>query len=373
VGLTSPALSYVLGAVAIVLLVAILAGWRWMSKPGVRSIALRVVSIVLLQASVLAFIFVAVNRSAEFYSSWSDLFGSDTTAGAVVAPAKVTSAKVASVAETARIVLHIPGQSAPAGSLQSVSLSGKLSGLTVAGHVFVPAGYPASGGTAGYPVIVVLSNQLNSPKSPYGAVRLAEDMARQIAARQLPPLVMVMLPASLSKSGDGCLNVPAEPAAGGAPVQAATFFSQDLPGLMASGYRARTPPGGWALLADGSGGYCALQLAVANSWVYSVAVAPVGNFTNPPGWAATAGSAQLADQDNLLWLMRNQPMQRVDVLLTSPATGQATGTDEALLTLARPPMHVSTTLLNAGTWPLAGVLTWIGKALGQHAAAEPGG
>ena len=165
---------------------------------------------------------------------------------------------------------------------------------------------------------------------------------------------MVMLPARVGSQADaadqGCLDVPAGP-------QVGTFFAQDLPQAVESAYRAVSGPAGWALLADSSGGYCAVQLAMTDSQVYSVAVAPPADYAVPPGSGEFGGSPQIAAEDDLLWRLQHQPMQPISVLFAGP--GQA----RAFLSLVRPPMRVRSIPLTAGNWPLAPVLAWIGRTM----------
>ena len=149
-------------------------------------------------------------------------------------------------------------------------------------------------------------------------------------------------------------------------VQAATFFAQDLPGMLESGFRAESSASGRALLGDSSGGFCALQLTLNYSWVFSVAVAPDGAYSQPPGSSEDAGSPQLGQQENLLWLLHSQPMQPVSVLFTGSSLG-SDGQAASFLTAARRPMRVATASLESGSWPLDGVLSWIGAQIGAEA------
>src|ERR1039457_5736240 len=81
VGLTSPALVLLLGVTVAVLLAVILLGWGRLAGQGARRVALRAAVLCALQASVLSLVFVLVNNSLVFYSSWADLVGSDTGGG----------------------------------------------------------------------------------------------------------------------------------------------------------------------------------------------------------------------------------------------------------------------------------------------------
>ena len=356
-GLTSPALIATVAVFAAAALAAILWYWPKLSGRGVMPVAARIGALGVLQLSVLGLIFLIVNSSAEFYSSWSDLFGDQSGGGAIVAgqaPAgqnAVSSRSVAPLTELASSAVAVPGRPAEAGGrLQTVRLYGQLSGISVLGYVYLPPGYGAGRVTA-LPVTVVISGELDNPASPYGAGVLAGTAASQIAAHRLAPMIIVMLPAAIGQHDAGCLNVP-----GG--TQAALFLTQDLPQLIDSGYGAAPPATRrWAVAGDSSGGYCALQLAMTSSETFAVAAVPPGGYTAPPGPAEFGGSPQIRAEDNLSWLLKHQPMQPISVLLTGSGAGQP------FLTGARPPMHVGQVGLPPGKWQLSGVFDWIGSTL----------
>jgi putative esterase len=355
VGLTSPALVALLVVTASLLLAAILWQWPRLAARGLRPVLLRIAALAVLQLSVLTLIFVVINNSAEFYASWSELFGTQSGGGGIITglPADDRGGgegpAIAPLTVTASSPVPTPGPSAAAGGdLQSVTFHGRLSGLRVPGFVYLPPGYAAGS----LPVAVVISGQLNAAGQPYSAGRLAATAARQIAAGKLAPLILVMLPARIGPD-QGCLDVP-----GG--TQAATFFTEDLPQAVASGYRAQAPASHrWALLADSAGGYCALRLAMTSSETFAAAALPPGDYTAPPGAAEFGGSPQIRTQDNLAWLLRRQPMQPVSVLFTGPGSAQP------FLSQARPPMRVGQAGLDAGKWRLSGAIDWVGGVLRQ--------
>jgi enterochelin esterase-like enzyme len=362
VGLTSPALMATFALVAAAALAAILWYWPKLAAPGAVPVLLRIGALGVLQLSVLGLIFLIVNSSNEFYSSWTDLFGHQSGGGTIVVGQANTShntggsASAAPVTVLARSAVAVPGRPGVAGGqLQSVRLYGQLSGLSVPGFVYLPRGYGASGETS-LPVAVVISGELGDPVSPYGAGVLASTAASQIAAGRLRPMIIVMLPAVVGQHDEGCLNVP-----GG--TQAAMFFTEDLPQAIDSAYRAAPPvTRRWAVVGDASGGYCALQLAMTSSETFAAAAVPPGGYTAPPGPAESGGSPQIRAQDNLSWLLRHQPMQPISVLFTGSGAGQP------FLSGARPPMHAGQTGLAPGRWQLSGVLDWIGATLAPVAA-----
>jgi hypothetical protein len=372
VGLTSPALPYLLIAVSAVLLVVIMVTWSRLARFRVWTIALRIISLCLLQASVLALIFVIVNNSGEFYSSWSDLLGSDNAGARLIAathghvPAKDSHRPLI---VTGHWDVTVRGHGKAGGVLDSVRIYGQLSGITAVGHVYLPAGYKPSDKRRYYPVIVEISDLTGSLKSPYGAEKLAQSAALQIAAHQLEPVIVVMLPAKLAADDQACLNIPPSfrRHRKAPPTQGETFYAQDLPNVLESAYQVSSQPGNWALLGDNSGGYCALQLALDNSNVFSVAVAPDGSYTGPPDAGAAQGSALLRRQNDLIWQLRHLPMQPVSVLLTGPNAKTGAGKAEPIAALAQRPMRVTVARLSSGTWPLAGVLDWIGAEVSPQA------
>jgi enterochelin esterase-like enzyme len=362
VGLTSPALIATVAVVAVAALAAILWYWPKLAGRGVAPVLLRLGALGVLQLSVLGLIFLIVNSSAEFYSSWSDLLGDQSGGGAIVAgqaPASqsaVSSRSVAPVTVLANSAVAVPDRpTEKGGRLQTVRLHGQLSGISVLGYVYLPPGYGARGEKA-LPVTVVISGELDNPANPYGAGVLAGTAARQIAAHRLAPMIIVMLPAAVGQHDAGCLNVP-----GG--TQGSLFLTQDLPQAIDAGYRAAPPTTRrWAVVGDSSGGYCALQLAMTNSETFAVAAVPPGGYTAPPGPAEFGGSPQIRAEDNLSWLLKHQPMQPISVLFTGAGAGQP------FLTGARPPMHVGQAGLAPGKWQLSGVFDWIGGTLQPPAA-----
>lgn len=355
-GLTSPALAVIL-AVAAAALLAALVWWPRLAGQGVRPVLLRIAAVCGLQLTVLSLIFVMVNRSAEFYSSWSDLLGTDTAGGAVTAGHYSPGHLAPPVTVTASRPITLGGRrKISGGRLQTVRLYGQASGLSALAYIYLPAAYARTSAAAGrLPVVVVISDEVSGPAAPFGAARLAATAAAQIAARHLGPLILVMLPASFGQDDQGCLNAP-----GGA--QAATFFSQDLPDALHVAYRVGIQPSRWGLIGDSSGGYCALQLAMTSSDAYSAAVVPPGAYSAPPGSHEFGGSPQIRTQDDLAWLLRHQPMQPISVLFAGPGLSLA----EPFMSLVRPPMQVAG--LEDGL-PLSS-LTWIDQTLSRNSSSR---
>jgi hypothetical protein len=369
VGLTSPGLPYLLALLAFIVLLVIVLGWPWLSRRKLSRVSLRILSLCVLQALVLGLIFVIVNQSGEFYSSWSDLLGTDSRGPVnVVAVRQLPAASRQQLVVTGSAAVRLP-YGHDGGTLEGIRISGQLSGLTVAGDVYLPLAYLARGSRRPFPVLTVISNAVAGANSPYSARRLAQSAAIEIAANRMGPLVIVMLPATVGRTDQACLNVPPTVTRHrqvSPTVQGETFFAQDVPSAIESAYRVSAQAANWALLGDQSGGYCGLHLAIDDSQVFSAAVVPAGSYTRPPR-ATGLSQGPFRQQDNLVWQLIHLPPPPVSVLFTGSGPASGSGPADAFSSLAQRPMRVSTTLLDPGTWPLAHVLDWIAAAVGARA------
>ncbi len=329
-GPRSTALIVVLAAAAVALLAVMIWQWPALARRGLAPVFARIALLVGLQVSVLGLIFVYVNRTYEFYASWSDLLGTTYIPGKIVA------------------VQQRPGGTGgqPGAGRPSMGRPGQAPLLA--------GGSGAGGSGAARPGPAPLGGGRTVPGTlPAAMVRLTSTPvlvpgARRGAGGSLEK-VRVTGPVSGS-TAKGCLDVPAGP-------QAATFFSQDLPAALTHGYRVDAAPSGWAVLGGVGGGYCALQLATLPSGPFAVAAVRPGIYAAPPGRLAAGTGPWLRSQDNLLWRLRNWPPPPVRVLFAGP------GHARRFQSLVRPPMSAVTGSLGAGSAPLAPVLDWIGHAL----------
>jgi hypothetical protein len=374
-GPRSMALILVLAAAAATLLAGMTWLWPVLARRGIAPVLGRIALLGGLQLSVLGLVFVYVNRTYEFYASWSDLFGTSYIPGKIVAVQQsaggpgargpgagrlgagragaghaMPGGPAAPMMTLASKPVTVPGTRPGAGGrLDTVRFTGPVSGITTGGSVYVPAGYARM--THPLPVIVVIAGQTAGPGAAYGAPQVAAAAATEMNAGRLAPTIVAVLPAAVAGHADrGCLDVPAGP-------QAATFFSQDLPAALARAYRVDAAPSGWAVLGGVGGGYCALQLATLPSGPFAVAAARPGTYAAPPGHLAPGTGPWLRSQDNLLWRLRHWPPPPVRVLFAGP------GHARQFQSLVRPPMSTVTGRLAARSMPLAPVLDWIGHAL----------
>ena len=384
-GPRSTALIVVLAAAAATLLAGVIWLWPVLARRGLAPVLARIALLGGLQLSVLGLVFVYVNRTYEFYASWSDLFGTSYLPGKIVAVQQgtggpgssrpgtgelgagrlgagrpgagragaghaVPGGPAAPMVTLASTPVTVPGiRRGTGGRLDTVRFTGPVSGITTRGYVYVPDGYARI--TRPLPVIVVIAGQMAGPGAVYGAPQVAAVAATQMKAGRLAPAIVAVLPAAVAGHADqGCLDVPAGP-------QAATFFSQDLPAALTRAYRVDAAPSGWAVLGGVGAGYCALQLATMPSGPFAVAAVRPGTYATPPGHLAPGTGPWLRSQDSLLWRLRHWPPPPVRVLFAGP------GHARQFQSLVRPPMSTVTGSLAAGSAPLAPVVDWIGHAL----------
>ena len=196
-GLTSGSLAILLALAVAAALAGVLAGWRRLGAPGARRVAARATVLCILQLSVVALVFVLLNRALVFYSSWSDLAGHDGS-GAAVRPARGGRASAADpVRVLSESAVAVPGVPGAAGRIASVQIHGELSGLNVQGQLYLPPGYgQPSRAAPPYPVIIAITGQPAAGDSPYAARNLAAAAAAQIASGRIPPFILLALPAA---------------------------------------------------------------------------------------------------------------------------------------------------------------------------------
>ncbi len=351
-GLTSRTLLYLLAGLVLVAWVGLIWGWPRLAGRGAGRIALRATALAVAQATMLSLILVAANRAGNFYSSWSDLLGRYSGGGRLTALHESRARSASAITVLGATAIRVPGRPRDTAVLERVRVHGQISGITMTAHVYLPPGY-TRGARAGtrYPVVVAISSAAGSRTSPYGSARLAASATREILAGRMRPSILVTLRPGPG-TDRGCVNVPGGP-------QAAAFLTQDLPAAISTSYRVAVRPGGWGLLADASGGYCALATTLTSAAIFGAAALPPAGYQAPPGPPVVPHSPQFARQDNLLWLARHDPPQPVSVLFTGTTRAAA-----PFLALARAPMRAASTPLATGPWPLAHVLDWLGRALG---------
>jgi S-formylglutathione hydrolase FrmB len=315
-----------------------------------------------------------VNASFDFYGSWGDLVGAGSGVSGPGAPSTAGAGGPSVVAAGTAPVTPRPTSPkyrlpVAQGRIDSVVIHGVRTAISEPAFVYLPPQYFARRYQARrFSVTVAFTGYPGNAENLITHLRLPQTVAREIAARRMPPTIIVMLRPSVAPPRDTeCTDVPHGP-------QAETFFAQDVPAALAAVYRTADRTAGWSTMGDSTGGYCAIKLAMRHSDRYSAAVSLAGYYHALQDF--TTGnlyghSKTFREENDLLWRLRHRPPPPVNLLLTTSRVGEKNyGQTREFLALARPPTHVASIILPFGghhfsTWQreLPPALRWLGAHL----------
>ncbi|MEU8517422.1 alpha/beta hydrolase-fold protein [Kitasatospora sp. NPDC048722] len=355
--------------VASVIAIAVFAAtmWLWPRFGGRtwKSWLGRIGAFLATQIAVLVAMGLVANGYFGFYSSWSDLLGTNGKQGTVV-----DHTPNAAVAVTGEQKMYSAQGSEPdrSGLIQKVALKGAASGLTSDAYVYLPPQYfQADYARQKFPMALVIAGYPGSAEKLISLMQYPASTLAAIEQKKLPPTVLVMMRPTLSGNRDTeCMDIPNGP-------QVETFFTSDLPKALATAYRIGGDPANRAVIGNSTGGYCALKFALRKPDAYRSAVSLSGYYTAPIDETTGDlfnGSAQLKQENDLVWRLRTQPAAPVNLLLaTSYDENNYDGT-QAMVGAFKAPTKLSTITLDTGghnfhTWTreIPPALEWLGKHL----------
>ncbi|MFJ5925764.1 alpha/beta hydrolase [Kitasatospora sp. NPDC092948] len=321
------------------------------------------------QIAVLAAMGLVANSYFGFYSTWSDLLGLDGSPGTVVD--HQPGGKAVSV--TGEQKMYSSQGSAPdrSGVIQKVEIRGDRSKLTgTPAYVYLPPQYfqPAYAGTK-FPMLLALSGYPGTPEKLISLLQYPASTLKAIEAKEMPPTVLVMMRPTLVANRDTeCMDVPGGP-------QAETFFTEDLPQAMSASYRVDDRPEARAVIGDSTGGYCAVKFAVRKPDSYRAAIALSGYYevhNDPTTGDLFGGSAEVKQDNDLLWRLQNKPAPPVSLLLATSNNEENYPATQQMVAAFKAPTKLSTITLETGghnfhTWTreIPPALTWLGGRLPQ--------
>ncbi|MFC9326008.1 alpha/beta hydrolase [Kitasatospora sp. NPDC057015] len=317
------------------------------------------------QVAVLVAMGLIANGYFGFYSSWSDLLGSDGKPGTVVdhqpnaAVAVMGEQKVYSAQGSVR---------ERSGLIQRIDVHGSSSGLSSEAYVYLPPQYfqPEYTGRA-FPMALVLAGYPGSAEKLISLMQYPASTLQAIEQRKLPPTVLVLMRPTVASNRDTeCMDVPGGP-------QVETFFTADLPKALATTYRLADDPGSRAVIGNSTGGYCALKFALRKPEAYRSAISLSGYYTAPIDQTTGdlfAGDDRLRQENDLLWRLRNKPAVPVALLLATSYDENNYQETQAMVGAFKAPTALSTITLDTGghnfhTWTreIPPALDWLGKHL----------
>ena len=227
-----------------------------------------------------------------------------------------------------------------------------------------------------FPAVLVLTGYPSDPRSEITRLNLPGAVAAGVAKGRLQPTIFVMMFSSVDMPRDTeCTDIPNGP-------QAETFFAEDVPLAVERTFRVATGAGGWAVMGDSTGGYCAVKLAMMHSDRFAAAVSLSGYYNAIQDFTTGSlygHSAAYRSENDLFWRLGHHPPPPVSVLLTSSRVGE----DDYLptlrfLSMIRPPMHGYELILPVGghnfrTWKreIGQALQWLNQRLTPGGTADP--
>ncbi|MFJ8429849.1 alpha/beta hydrolase [Kitasatospora sp. NPDC094019] len=357
--------------IAAVLAVGVFAATMWLwprfGGHGWKAWTGRIGAFLATQLAVLVAMGLIANGYFGFYSSWSDLLGTNGKPGTVV-DHQPNAASTLSVTGEKNMYSAQGSARDRSGLIQEVSVRGTQSGLSSDAFVYLPPQYfQPEYAQSRFPMALVLAGYPGSAEKLITLMQYPASALTAIEEKKLPPTVLVLMRPTLVGNRDTeCMDVPGGP-------QVETFFTSDLPKAMSSGYRIGTDPGSRAVIGNSTGGYCALKFALRKPDAYRSAISLSGYYTAPIDETTGdlfAGNDRLKQENDLVWRLRNKPAEPVALLLaTSYDENNYEGT-QAMVGSFKAPTKLSTITLDTGghnfhTWTreIPPALEWLGKHL----------
>ncbi|MFE4251847.1 alpha/beta hydrolase [Streptomyces sp. NPDC056910] len=336
-----------------------LAGRTWGSVTG------RVGLLLATQLTLFLSVGLAANQAFGFYATWDDLLGREQGQGVVTDLGAVSTRGPLQVLGTRYV--NVPGGSRPevGGQIQKVDIVGKRSHIATSAYVYLPPEYfNGRYRDHTFPASVVLTGYPGTAEALIKGLRYPTTAHEQARAGAMRPMILVMMRPTVAPPRDTeCVDVPGGP-------QTETFFARDLPQVISAHYRVNRKPGGWGIVGDSTGGYCALKIAVHHPRVYG-AGAGLSAYYKAPVDPTTGdlfhGDEALERHADLMWTLRHGRPPATSLLVTTSRRGESNyGNTMRFIREVKPPTGISSIVLDSGghnfnTWrrEIPATLAWV--------------
>jgi S-formylglutathione hydrolase FrmB len=246
------------------------------------------------QLVAIAAVFLWINNTYTFYSSWDDLFG-------------VTQ-------QNAGIAMN--QTTLPDGSRTMVMpIAGPATGVARHALVWLPKQYdePAYAHTR-FPVVVFLPGQPSTPGGTFQRFGFGQIASQAIASGKVAPFVAVIPPLMTNPPRDTeCTNVPHGP-------QAETYLGHDLVQSVQQQLRVDPPGRDWTAAGWSTGAFCAVKLALSQRGHWGAVIA-FGGYFRPETDHTTGnlfhGDRTLERHNSPMWLYQHNGTNGVRMLLVA--------------------------------------------------------
>jgi enterochelin esterase-like enzyme len=375
-GLTSDKVLVLAVLTAVGLFVGTVWLWPRLARRGLRAVAGRVGLLLATQLALFAAVGLLANQSFGFYASWADLFGQEDEQGVVVdhtpgdGPLKVVDSR--------RVPGAVSARPQAGGQIQKIRVVGRTSRIAAPAYVYLPPEYfQPQYRTRTFPAAVVLTGYPGTAEALVDKLDFPRTAVRLAAEGRMEPMILVMMRPTVAPPRDTeCVDVPGGP-------QTETFFASDLPDAVSGHYRVRGGTGGWGVIGDSTGGYCALKLAMHHPGVYA-AGAGLSAYYKAPIDATTGdlfqGDEELRNRANLWWYLKHMPAPDTSLLVSSSEVGESNYKD-TLKFIARVKAtgrtRISSIILESGghnfnTWrrEIPATLEWMSGRLSTRLRGE---
>lgn len=245
-------------------------------------------------------LFLNVNNSFGFYSSWNDLLG---------------------ISHSQDPKLSTSGLTSGGGKLEKITVKGTASQGDGQVLIWLPPQYddPAWKDYK-FPVVMMLPGQ--TPPGPlYKNYQFGQVASQAITSGDVKPFVGVFPPIVIAPPRDTeCINVPSGP-------QAESWLTKDVADAVTKQLRVQSPGPHWSVMGWSTGGFCAANLALRNPHLFGASV-PIGGTFIPYLDKTTGdlfgGDQQLQDANTPLKVYQtNKGTGGVKMLIVASKTDQS--------------------------------------------------
>ncbi|GHA32020.1 esterase [Streptomyces tauricus] len=373
-GLTSKKVLALVLLLAVLLFVGTVWCWPLLARRDWRAVAGRIALLTATQLTVFTAVGLGANQAFGFYASWADLLGRESGQGVVVDHDPGDAAGPLQVVDTRHV--NVSGGARPqvGGQIQKVELVGRRTHIASPAYVYLPPEYfQPQYRTRTFPAAVVLTGYPGTAEALIKGLHYPQTAHALAEEGRMQPMILVMMRPTVAPPRDTeCVDVPGGP-------RTETFFAQDLPDAVSHHYRVGGEPGGWGIVGDSTGGYCALKLAIHHPGTYA-AGAGLSPYYRPPSDPTTGdlfhGDEELRDNADLMWFLKHRPAPDTSLLVSSSRQGESNYRETLRfidLVGARKPTRISSIILDSGghnfnTWrrEIPATLQWLSGRLSDH-------